>query len=339
MLKMPNGASWERPDQINYGVDEVQRVYLYDEPHSVDIIVWDRERQVTLTDTCSEGSPGSTINLKSLIIQDQLIVQGVKKFKFIVPAGTKVGPITTGTWNTSDENDPDFYEVKLVVESGGYISGSTSSKNAVTLTSALQLLNYGTIRSAGGKGGEGADSTISYIYGGWGAWSGNTWSAGVCSGISGTMGAPYCNRNVWGGSVATNSSTVEYALGGFHCIGIVYGCCGYGGYLYNMKRRLRNKTNISPSRRYGGHGGNGQACDNATANNGTAGQTSSTSSSYNAGAGGRGGNWGANGSNGAKAANGDNTGRSNGGAAGRSISGKSRIKPDSTWGTLIGPTA
>lgn len=149
MLKMSNGTDgWIKPNQINYNNTNLQIVYLWNQTNSTDVIVWRDEQKITITGYIC---PTNTIlNLKNYITS--LALPEVTKFDLTI--NSNVGPITTG--------DLTGLEVKLIINSGKSISGSTTYKNALTITSPFQLINNGTIRGAGGEGGRGGTSTLDY---------------------------------------------------------------------------------------------------------------------------------------------------------------------------------
>ena len=341
MLKMPDGTGgWKRPDQINNSTDEVQRIYLYDQSNDIDIIVWDRERKIDISATCN------TTSLRTLIDNDT--IQGVNKYEFTVNSST--GPIISG--------DLTGYEVKLIVNSGTTMSGSSTQKNALELTSPVLLLNSGIIRGAGGTGGKGATSTKDYILGSsttsaqtW-RWDGNScgnrsastydrfWCNFGCNGYAPGTSFSYDSHGYYSTSNVvtsyTSSETRRYVKGTHHCWGVSE--CKHGQSLCHIVKIETSLTYINPSDRVGGVGGIGQSCDNATANTGVTGQTSSING-YDGGRGGTGGTWGTPGLIGHLSEDGKSTSRTGGYGSGYSIWGTSNIKPNSSWGSLLGPSA
>ena len=222
--------------------------------------------------------------------------------------------VVAAGWNESSK-------VVVTLESGVYISGSSTGTAALTIDGSfpggLEFINNGFILGQGGNGGKGG-------YAG-----GNTSSAGQ-SGASGGKALHVATAVTF-----TNNGTIGGGGGG----GGGGGPASYSGY---------NKKYTYP----GGGGGGGQSSLNnssggargnalggwtiynaqpggagTTAGAGAGGNTGGSYSYAVPGKGGNGGNWGANGSGGVSGSGWGSAGGGGGGGAGAAITGNSNI----TW--------
>ena len=362
MLKMPDGSGgWKRPDNIDFGSDNVQRVYLYDHGSNSDVIVWDR-----MVDVAPPTGNCNIINLRSLIDANGT---GSNKFTFTIDG--PVGPVETG--------DLTGYDVTLKVTASGAISGTRAHKNALKITSPITLYNSGVIRAAGGDGGKGADSTATTYTDSTITWENGTGVYNIVpkSGYNcGTADTPTDMLNsdfVYVASYATNpksffmydgyrgkkagrEGTIIYNSGKYYKTGEYMTCkdawvdesisdaggpgqgCHTGEHHCRIIRGSKATHNISPSFRAGGAGGKGRACDWSGSRAGATG-TQSTPDGYDGGNGGTGGDWGQNGSWGSNSQDGNTSGKTAPQSSGYSIKGTSLIAQGSVTGTLKGPSA